>query len=31
MKQRTIRLAATGARIATGAAVATACVLGVDD
>lgn len=29
MKQRTIRLAATGARLATGAAVATACVLGV--
>lgn len=29
MRQRTIRLAATGARIATGAIVATACVLGV--
>ncbi|PKI92030.1 hypothetical protein CW368_04070 [Actinomycetales bacterium SN12] len=29
MKQRTLRLAATGARIATGAAVAAACVLGV--
>lgn len=29
MKQRTIRLAATGARLATGAVVATACVLGV--
>ncbi|UNK69704.1 DUF5719 family protein [Microbacterium sp. H1-D42] len=29
MKQRTIRLAATGARIATGAVVAAACVLGV--
>lgn len=29
MKQRTIRLAATGARIATGAIVAAACVLGV--
>lgn len=29
MKQRTIRLAATGARVATGAVVAAACVLGV--
>ncbi|WP_309128040.1 DUF5719 family protein [Microbacterium sp.] len=29
MRQRTIRLAATGARIATGAVVAAACVLGV--
>lgn len=29
MKQSTIRLATTGARIATGAAVAAACVLGV--
>lgn len=29
MKQRTIHLAATGARIATGTAVAAACVLGV--
>jgi hypothetical protein len=29
MKQSTIRLAATGARLATGAAVAGACVLGV--
>lgn len=29
MKQRTIRLAATGARLASGAAVAAACVLGV--
>lgn len=29
MKQRTVRLAATGARIATGAMVAAACVVGV--
>lgn len=29
MKQRTVHLAATGARIATGTAVAAACVLGV--
>ncbi|SJN30722.1 Putative secreted protein [Microbacterium esteraromaticum] len=29
MKQRTIHLAATGARVATGAVVAAACVLGV--
>lgn len=29
MKQRTIRLAATGARVATGAVIAAACVLGV--
>lgn len=29
MKQQTIRLAATGARVATGAVVAVACVLGV--
>lgn len=29
MKQRTIRLAATGARLATGAAVVAACVVGV--
>lgn len=29
MKQRTLRLAATGARVATGAVVAAACVLGV--
>jgi len=29
MKQQTIRLAATGARVATGAVVAAACVLGV--
>lgn len=29
MKQRTLRLAATGARVATGVAVAVACVIGV--
>src|SRR5690606_10004609 len=29
MKQQTIRLAATGARVATGAVVAAACVFGV--